>query len=499
MYLLGVDVGTSKIKAALTDFGGKQLDMESMPVKTLHPFEGASEIDMDALWGSFCRIVKILVERNPQVAGKVEGIGVTGQGDGLWAIDGQGKPVGNAILWNDTRSKFLQLDNREEIDDICVRHNANVVYAGSWHILLRWMKEHKRKEYDSIAALLHCKDWINYKLTGAIGTDHSDASTALLDTYEKTYATEILDAMGLEGKGELFPKPVPSTTVIGRTTKAAGMETGLEEGIAVVAGSIDVAAVALGLGVAETGNACTIIGTTLCNEIVLEKGNLDFRNNMVVCHIPEERYMSVMPTLNGTSAIDWIKDMLFPGDGFDVLEKRLSDVPVGSGGVVFHPYLYGERAPFRNPFATGSFLGLTVTSTKDDLGRAAYEGLAMSLCECYRSFPDIYDSIRVSGGGANSRLLCQIIADSMGKPVIRPNEEELGIKGIIRTLQLGLGLEEASNRGYLEGRDEGASVFIPDEGNHREYEAILERFLDLRNQMASTWKRDWKGQHRNER
>lgn len=482
MYFLGVDVGTSKIKAALIDLEGKQIDIESMPVKILHPFEGACEIDMNELWHSFCSLTKALAKRNTHIWEGVIGVGVTGQGDGLWAIDKSGNPVRNAILWNDTRTKNLDIRNREEIDEICIKNSTNVVYAGAWHILLRWLKEFERDKFNCISSLLHCKDWMNFKLTGEIATDYSDASTALFNVHEKKYSFEVLDALGLGDKAHLYPKPVPSTTIIGEISKKASIESGLKEGIKVIAGSIDVAAVALGLGVKETGDACTIIGTTLCNEIVLDNPS-DFNNNMVVCHIPKGKYMNVMPTLNGTSTIDWVKNILFPDISFKEMNDRLNSVPLGSRGIFFQPYLYGERAPFRNPFATGSFCGLSAIHTKIDMCRSAYEGLALTLYECYQLLPQIYDSIRVSGGGSKSEFLCQMISDSLGKAVIRPKVQELGVSGIVIAVKYGMGY--INDFSQIDPKDD--IVFTSNKNNHEKYIELFDTFRELRFNMEDFW------------
>ena len=181
MYFLGINAGTSRIKAALIDGEGNQIDIASMPVKVLFPFEGACEINMMELWNTMCKITRSFSQRNPQIWNKLVGIGITGQGDGLWPVDSKGKPVRNALLWNDTRTKNLKISNRDDIDKICIKNFANPVYAGSPHILLKWLKEKEKENFKKISTILHCKDWLNFMLTGELVTDNSDASTALLN------------------------------------------------------------------------------------------------------------------------------------------------------------------------------------------------------------------------------------------------------------------------------------------------------------------------------
>ena len=483
MFFLGVDIGTTRMKAALADMHENTVDLAAAPVKVRFPFEGACEINMEELWRTFCTLTKQLKERNPLIWNEVAGVGVTGQGDGLWPLDRYGDPVRNSILWNDTRTKNLKLKDRELIDELCAGHCANVVYAGSSHILLRWLKENEPHSFKRISSVLHCKDWVNFRLTGHLATDLSDASTALLDVRRKKYVPEILDAMGISECRSLFPEPTASTTVIGRITKKACDESGINEGIPVIAGSIDTAAVALGAGVEEVGQACTIAGTTLCNEMVLEVHQVDFKKGLIVCHIANEKYLSLIATLSGASTIDWVKSMLFPELSFKELEAELEKVPVGSRGIVYHPYLYGERAPFRNPFACGGFFGLSATHSKYDMARSAYEGLVLSLYDCYRSLPQIYDSVYVSGGGSASILLCQMIADCLGKNVLRPSFGELGIRGIVSALKSGLGIPRESSR----ARGENCRLFTPYEPEHKKYLKLYELFKEMQSLMHDFW------------
>lgn len=484
MYFLGVDVGTTRMKAALVDMYENIVDLVGSPVKVMFPFEGAREINMKDLWTTFCTLTKQLKERNPLIWDEIAGVGVTGQGDGFWPIDKSGEPVRNSILWNDTRTKKLKKD-REFIDEFCVQHSANVVYAGSAHMLLSWVKENEPDNYKRISSVLHCKDWINFKLTGEIITDYSDSSTALLDVRKKKYVREIFDVMDISEHYTSFPEPVPSTTIVGKVNKTASEECGINAGTPVAAGSIDTAAVALGAGVKDVGEVCTIVGTTLCNEMVLDYEKVDFRKGLIVCDIINENYLSLMATLSGAATIDWVKGILFPETSFKELEDELEKIPIGSRGILYHPYLSGERSPFRNPFACGGFYGLSATHNKHDMARAAYEGLVLSLYDCYQSLPQIYDSVSVSGGGSASTLLCQMISDCLGTKVLRPQVGELGICGIVSALKSGLGLIKDFSK--IEGRHE--KVFMFDRSNHEKYLKLYSLFKDMQAGMRDFWQR----------
>lgn len=484
MYFLGIDTGTTRIKAAIIDSQGNQIDIASMPVKVLYPFEGACEINMMELWHTMCEITKVLRQRNPQRWNKLVGIGITGQGDGLWPIDKKGQPVRNALLWNDTRTKDIRIPNRDDIDKICIKNFANPIYAGSAHILLKWIKEKEKENFKKISTILHCKDWLNYMLTGELVTDFTDASTALLNIFKKKYVDEILEILDLGECGKLFPEAVPSTTIIGNVKKIASDQTGIKEDIPVIAGAVDVAAVAFGAGIKQNGEACTIVGTTLCNEIILDKKYIDFKNGMVICYVMPEKYMNLMPTLSGTSSIDWIKNIFYPDLTFRQLEDRLTKVPLGSRGIIYHPYIYGERAPFKNPFACGGFYGLKSTHNKIEMVKAAYEGLVFSLYDCYQLLPQIFDVVHISGGGSKSKMLCQMISDCLGKKVVRPVAKELGIIGIVNILKVGI----SSNSNFYQIQTNGETKFFPDMEKHRQYKKFFDMFKNLRIKMGKFWK-----------
>jgi len=187
---------------------------------------------------------------------------------------------------------------------------------------------------------------------------------------------------------------------------------------------------------------------------------------------------------NSTSTIDWIKNIFYPDLTFEQLEDRLLKVALGSRGIIYHPYIYGERAPFKNSFACGGFYGLKSVHNKIDMVRAGYEGLVFSLYDCYRSLPQIYDMVYISGGGSKSKMLCQMISDCLGKKVIRPAVKELGIAGIVNTLKISL----AYNNNFSRIQINDETTFIPDMSKHIQYKRFYNIFKNLRIEMENFWK-----------
>jgi len=483
LVFIGIDAGTTSIKAAIVSEDGEFIDSASEDVSLFMPSEDTCELDMMKLWDSLCYILMKLKDKNPSIWKEIKGIGITGQGDGLWAIDKEGHPARNAILWNDTRTKHLKLENRDEIDRICIRNNANPLYAGSNIHILRWLKENEPGTLERIHKIFHCKDWLNFKLTGVVSSDYTDMTTALMNLKNKEFSQEILDAMDLSKYMDLFVLPRDSSEIIGSVSEQASRSTGLNQGIPVIAGAIDVAAVAVGLGAVQVGDTCIIVGTTLGNQTIVKESDIDFNSGLILSHIPKDSYICIMPTLSGAATLDWVKKLLYPDTTYRDIEEIINHVPIGSHGIVYHPYLQGERAPFRNPFATGSFFGLKSTHNKEDLMRAAFEGLAMSLCDCFESLPDTNDKVFISGGAAKNDTLCQMSADCLGKVMNRVTEKEVGIKEIVPVVKSELGLLED----YTSAKILVDKEFIADAGRHAKYESIFKLFKNLRYDYEKHW------------
>jgi sugar (pentulose or hexulose) kinase len=347
-------------------------------------------------------------------------------------------------------------------------------------MLLLWMKQCKPDAFARVRWVLHCKDWLNLCLTGKVITDGSDASTSLLNVRTTRYEHGLLDLLGLNGSAACFPPVGKAGDTVGQVTPDAARQSGLPQGLAVILGGIDVAVMAAGAGVITPGEAMTIIGTTLCNQVVMSEAQVDHRDprGSILQHVVPDAFLRLMATSSGTSSIDWARQTVAPGLSFAELEAGIAAIPLGSEGVMFQPYLYGERAPFRDPAATAGFYGLSARHTPLHMMRAVYEGLAFSFAECYQALPPV-SSVTVTGGGANSNALCQMMADNLGKPVRRTGIPELGIYGGFAVLRSSLGLKNAA--------PEFSREFLPDEKRHQRYVKLFDLFTGLRKSMQAYW------------
>jgi sugar (pentulose or hexulose) kinase len=485
---LAIDSGTSRMKAALFDEKSELIDIVAADLTVLHPFNGTSEADMNKTWETLCSLFFSLAKRNPESWNGIIGIGITGQGDGAWMVDGKGQPARNAVLWNDTRTKETRIQNISELDRYCQGKSISPIFQGANYYILKWVKENEPDVFQRIDKVVHCKDWLNFKLTGNLATDYSDTSTSMLNTSEMEYDFRVLDFLELNGFENLFAPNHYSDEITGRVSKEAAIITGLKPDIPVIAGSIDIAGVASGAGVVESGDTIAIIGTTCCVTMVLQKTQLDYADTRgsILCHQVRDRYLRLMAMSNGTASLDWVRKTIMPEASFDEIEEQIFKIGVGSEGVIFQPYLYGERAPFRNANACGSFLGITARTKPQHLVRASYEGLALALFHCYQALPESNSPVYISGGGAASNMLCQIMSDCLGKKLYRPKHSELGLHGIVKAIRKGIG--EPEFRLESQGSDD---IFLPDSNNHDRYMELSLLFLDSMQSMVSWWqKRD---------
>jgi sugar (pentulose or hexulose) kinase len=441
-YVLAVDAGTSMMKAAVFDRDGNQVAFAEKPMTVLHPFEGACEMDMDAVWAAFCEVSRKLASEVPEAWHALAGVAITGQGDGLWPLDKNGKPLSHAILWNDSRCKDASFTHSPEIVRFSQDNHCSQLFSAASPVLLRWIKDNQPDRFAKLGHALHCKDWLVFQLTGTVMTDRSDASTSLYNVLGNRYEFELLDLLGLpRSTGDLFPEVYSSMTLVGQTTPEGERSSSIPANIPVMAGSIDPAAAAFGAGARQPGDAITILGTTFTNQVILDPEMVDHTDTAgsILYHIYPERYIRVMSPSNGGGVLTWVRDQLRPDLKFTVVEAEISKIPAGADGLFFLPYLNSERAPFRDARSTGSFHGLTVNHQIWHLFRAAYEGLVYSIRDCYTHLPPDESPVRLCGGASKSALVCQMVANVLNRPTLRIPRKEFGLIGISSALWEALG------------------------------------------------------------
>ncbi|KKD06585.1 FGGY-family carbohydrate kinase [Streptomyces sp. WM6386] len=422
MYV-GIDVGTSMVKAAAFDGSGRELAVAARPVGlALHG--GFVEQDMDEVYGA---VVAVLEEVTSRVPGPVELAGLTGQGDGVWLVDAEGRPVRRAASWMDGRAHAL-VDEwlANGTVEAVFRRTGSAMFPGCPGPLLAWLDSHEPKSLDAATAAVYCKDMVFQRLTGSARamTDVSDASMPFLDPRTRSYDNVVVELLGLTHRRRLLA-PVSDPVATAGTEGA-----GLPPGTRIANGPYDLPACALGAGVTAPGDGLLIVGTCLAGLVATD--DLDLSGEPAGLYISTDRadhWLRAMPAMVGTAALDWV--LSTTGVRHDEVDGLLAETPPGANGVSVLPYFApsGERAPFVEPGLRAELRGVSLESTRADLIRATCEGIGFAARHCLEA-AGLEGSLAVCGGGTRSPAWMQLLADVLGRP-LRVVEGEVGARGAV--------------------------------------------------------------------
>ncbi|EGX59317.1 carbohydrate kinase [Streptomyces zinciresistens K42] len=421
MYV-GIDVGTSTVKAAAFDAAGGELAVAARPVG-LALRGGSVEQDMEEVYGA---VVAVLGEVTARAPGPVELAGLTGQGDGVWLVDAQGRPVRPAASWMDGRAHAL-VDRwlADGTVETVFRRTGGAMFPGSPGPLLAWLDAHEPASLNAAAAALYCKDMVFHRLTGAGPvTDVSDASMPFLDPRTRTYDNRVVELLGLAHRRRLLaPVGDPVAT-------APALGEGLPAGTRVTNGPYDLPACALGAGVTAPGDGLLIVGTCLASLVATTA--LGLGGEPAGLYISTDRpghWLRAMPAMVGTAALDWV--LSTTGVRHEEVDALLAETPPGAHGVRVLPYFApsGERAPFVEPRLRAELTGVSLESTKADLVRATCEGIGFAARHCLEA-AGLTGTLAVCGGGTRSPAWMRLLADVLGRP-LRVVEGEVGARGAV--------------------------------------------------------------------
>ncbi len=498
-YFIGIDSGTTSIKAVLFDLAGNEIDKKAYPLKGIFPEENQYEEDMHEIWDKAQKAIRYLTAKYQKES--IAGLGITAQGDGLWLVDENGEPVRNGACFCDGRAADI-VDKWVE-DGTCDRLfelTGTRIFTGNQNGIVKWMEAHERQSLERTRYFLHLKDYLFFKLTGEMTTDATDQSLILIDPNTRQYLDEAFGICRMEQYKNKYPPIKTALENVFSVSKEAADELGLPQALPVTSGPMDVAACALGSGVIEPGHCCSIIGTAALHEMVIDRPLADnVKAGMTVTHVMEGRWLRLMASLAGTPNIEWMLDTFgkqlrldAEAAGEDIyafMEKTIARIPIGSNGVMYHPYLLagGERAPFTDSRARASYTGISVKHTLADIVRATYEGVAFAMLDCYRHMPLPIKQVTLCGGGAKSAVWCQMFADALGTKIVTVKGEELGAKGVF--------INNAVVQGYYQSYSEAAlktvetdRVFKPDMKNHETYMRFYELYKRTYELIGETWK-----------
>ncbi|HEY1520518.1 MAG TPA: xylulokinase, partial [Solirubrobacteraceae bacterium] len=405
--LFGIDVGTSATKGLAITPDGEVLATEEAAYPLSTPKAGWSEQNPEDWW----RATELVLKRLETQAGAPAGIGLSGQMHGLVALDHDDEVIRPAILWNDqrTQAECTEIEDTIGLDKL-IALTGNRALTGFTAPKILWMKHHEPENYARIASILLPKDYVRLRLTGEHATDVSDASgMLLLDVAHRRWSDEVLQALEIDPAW--LPKALESPTQSGET----------RNGTPVAAGAGDQAAGALGVGVDRPGPVSVALGTSGVVFAALDAFAADPRARVhAFCHAVPDKWHAMGVMLSAAGSLSWLRHATDPDATYDTLLREAEAWPPGTEGLIFLPYLAGERTPHADPDATGAFVGLTLRHDRGALTRAVLEGVAFAL----RDSLDLTEELggrpetgRVSGGGARGALWTQIIASVLELPL----------------------------------------------------------------------------------
>lgn len=493
--LLGIDIGTSSCKAAAFAPNGTVVGQVSRTYPVRYPKPGWAEQNPDEWWKAVCGAIRTLLHKSVN-ASDIRGIGVDGQSWSAVAVDTRGRVLCDTPIWMDIRAQEIcgELKNRFG-EDRLFRMSGNPVQPMYTMPKVLWYQKYRPELYRDIFKILQSNSFIAYRLTGTITQEPSQGyGWNCYDIANGAWNTELCGEMGIDPA--LLPELVSSHTVIGAVTPAAAEETGLHPGIPVVAGGLDAACGTLGVGVIHQGETQEqggqAGGMSICMDVCRRDPRL-----ILGTHVVPGRWLLQGGTVGGGGALNWFEKEFCEMErvqatkkgtnSFVEMDEKAGEIPAGSEGLVFLPYLAGERSPIWDAKARGVFYGIDFSKTRAHFARAVMEGVAYSLrhnLEVAEQTGAHAATLRAMGGAANSPLWMQIKADVTGHELIVPSADTATALGAAILAGVGTGVykdyEDAVRRTVTIRR-----AFVPNPGNGAVYSEGYENYRNLYGSLKS--------------
>ncbi len=443
-YFLGIDVSTTGAKALLVDESGRVVSSATTALSLSTPKPLWSEQNPHEWWDGVAASIRRALADAGIAGTAVQSVGLTGQMHGLVLLDAGGAVLRPAILWNDQRTGAECDEMRARVGrERLIQITGNDALTGFTAPKILWVKNHEPDLYAQAAHVLLPKDYIRLRLTDDYAMDKADGSgTILFDLKARTWSDPLLEMLGIPRAW--MPPTYEGPDVTGVVSAAAAAETGLAAGTPVMAGGGDQAAGAVGVGAIAPGVVGLVLGTsgvvfaTTPSALIEPEGRLH-----AFCHSVPDRWHFMGVMLSAAGSLAWHRDTLAPGTPFDALTQEADAIPAGSEGLLFLPYLTGERTPYPDPLARGAFVGLTVRHTRPHLTRAVLEGVAFGLKDSFLLIQQAglgaIEQVRASGGGTRSPLWRQILADVLDVELVTVNTTEGAAYGAALLAGVGAG------------------------------------------------------------
>ena len=486
--VLGVDAGQTVTKACVFDRDARELGSGSARVRLDSPAPHWVERDMEQVWQAAANAIRGALADAGVEGGRIAAVGIVGHNDGLYLVDERCRPVRPAVTAMDTRAHDVLAQWRATpVWSRALELTGQVPYTGSPSTLLAWFARHEPDVLERTRWVLFCKDWLRLRLTGAVGTDPSEASAAFTSVRTQDYSDEALPLYGLSPLAGKLPPILASHAVASDVTAAGASATGLAEGTPVVTGAHDVDGTAVGTGVVRPGMLCLAAGTFSINQVVSRDVVVDERWQART-FVEPGHWLNMATSASSATNLEWWRTLfgLDADDGaYELLEQEAAGALDGPSRLLYHPFLYGS--PYGEE-ASAAILGLRGWHRRADLVRAVLEGVVLGHrvhVDALRERFAIEGAARLSGGAARSVVWSQMFADALDLEVEVPAGAETGARGAALLAAVGVGwypsLSEAADTVTIARRHH------PDPHRRAVLDEAYERFTAAAGSLRSDW------------
>lgn len=466
-YVLGLDLGTSSLKGLLVNQAGEVVYTTSSDYPLIHPQSGYSEQNPHEWYRAAVEVMANIVETVPDAKEGLEAISFSGQMHSLVLLDENDAVLRNAILWNDVRTTAQCEKIKETLGEELISITQNKALEGFTLPKILWVKEHEPTIFEKARQFLLPKDYLGFRLTGSKQMEYSDAAgTLLLDLKNKQWSEKVLAAFDLPET--ICPPLVESSDKIGTLSEELTKEFGFTQTINVYAGGADNASAALGAGIISPDIGMASIGTSGVF-LAYEEAGKEYQGDLhYFYHVLRDSFYSMGVTLAAGHSLSWFKNTFAPNEDFDALLKDIGTIPAGSEGLLFMPYISGERTPYTDSKIRGSFLGMDQGHTRDHFARAVLEGITFSLKDSQKLMEERagknFRKIVSVGGGAKNPDWLQMQADIFDATIVTLTTEQGPGMGAVMLAAMG--------QGWFDSVEELVATFVKEA---KTYEPVKEQ------------------------
>ena len=493
-YYLTIDAGTSVIKTVLFNSNHKQINSFSIKNPVITDNFGKSEVDMYNFWFLTAKCIKLLIQKTKIQSKSIIGVGITANMVGFWPINSKNKPIRNAILWNDTRSQKI-FTNKKIFNEV-YKTTGSIVQYGCTIPILKWISKFEKENFEKIKYILTCKDWLRFKLTNNIYNDETEVSVFPGNIKEKKLSKKIFKIFRLDTKYfDLFPEIKKSNDLGGYVTKEASKITSLKEGTPVIIGCGDVIASILGSGGINNNKKISIIGTTCHNIIVQSNPKISKDISGLLFASLNNTWLETKINVAGTTNIDWVLDNFFEkpknySDKIKIInnyENKYLSKSFNQNSLIFLPYVNygGSISPFVNLNSKAEIFGILPHHNSYDILTACYEGLALSIKDCYGSRIKNNESLYLAGGASKSKILPQLISNVLNVKVKILSSTELGALGIAYLISSFLYKKDL--KVLINKNQKISQIYYPNKLNSKYLKQKYVKYKKLRESLYNIW------------